>query len=545
MAEISFYPAIRSIEVPDGTTILQAARLAGVLIESPCNGAGTCGKCTVMLKGATLRQVADGESVLSCQTDIMGDVSVEVPCQDHHMSLQIHSAGKARNVACVPHIRKLFSQSGQITNIYAGDNLIDIEPGDTTDLNFGVVVDIGTTTLAASLNDMSSGAEIAVVTALNPQSHHAQDVLSRIKFASENHGLHEMRRLLLEKIDLLIAELASVADIDTGSVYEVVFSGNTCMLHLALGLSPASLGKYPYKTLTSGNLYENAAVHNLNMARNGRIYVPPLISSYIGADIAAGILAAGLCDQDGITMLVDIGTNGEIAMCIDGALYATSAAAGPAFEGMNLSCGMRATRGAVETFAFDEDNGIKVETVGGTEAAGICGSGVLDVVGELLAHGVINRNGRFNDPCSGGIHPMLQERLFLQEGQAAFMLVGEVFLTQQDVRQVQLAKGALRAAIELLLLETGKRAAAVDRIFIAGSFGYHLREKNLLETGLLPAEFAGRIEFVGNTSLSGGRVLLLNRYCRSRISDLAKDIRVIEPARYKDFDRLFVSCLGF
>ena len=553
MAEVIFYPAKRSISVDEGTTILQAARLAGVLVESPCNCSGTCRKCKVKLDGDSLRHVKQRSLldrsdlalgiVLSCETVILGDISVELFPIDHYLPGQVH--GKASLLGHEPFIRKMFSETEQSTRIYAGDSVLAIEAGNTECASFGVAIDIGTTTLAAALIDMTNGVQIASVSALNPQSQYAQDIMSRIKFASAAAGLQEMRTLLITKINCLLEELQSLAGIDAGSVYEVVFSGNTCMLHLVMGLDPASLGKYPYRSLISGEFYIQASDCSLIMAECALVYVPPIISAYIGADISSGILATSLHQLQGLTLLVDIGTNGEIVMGIDDTLYATSAAAGPAFEGMNISCGMRAARGAIEAFAFDQENGISAETIGGATATGICGSGLLDIVGELVEHGVINRNGRFNDPCSGEIHPLLQERLVLQEGNLAFKIAENIFLTQADVRQVQLAKGALRAGIEMLLIETGKAASMVDRVLIAGSFGYHLKEKNLLKVGLLPLEFAGKIDFVGNTSLSGGQAFLLNRSARGEIAAMVENIRVIEPGQYKDFDKLFVSCLAF
>lgn len=529
MAEVIFYPAKCSISVDEGTTILQAARLAGVLVESPCNCSGTCRKCKVKLDGDSLRHVKQRSLlvrpeitlgiVLSCETVILGDISVELFPIDHYLPGQV--LGKACPLGHEP-----FS-------------------GNPECANFGVTIDIGTTTLAAALIDLATGAQIAAVSTLNPQSQYAQDVMSRIKFASNAAGLHEMRNLLITKINCLLEELQSLAGIAAASIYEVVFSGNTCMLHLVMGLDPVSLGKYPYRSLIAGHVYNPASDCNLIMAEFALVYVPPVISAYIGADISSGILATNLHKLNGVTLLVDIGTNGEIVMGIDGTLYATSAAAGPAFEGMNISCGMRAAKGAIEAFAFDQEKGISVDTIGGATANGICGSGLLDIVGELVEHGVINRNGRFNDPCSGEIHPLLQERLVSQEGNLAFKIAENIFLTQADVRQVQLAKGALRAGIEMLLMETGKAASMVDRVLIAGSFGYHLKEKNLLGVGLLPLEFAGKMDFVGNTSLSGGQAFLLNSSARGEIAVVVENIRVIEPGQYKNFDRLFVSCLAF
>jgi uncharacterized 2Fe-2S/4Fe-4S cluster protein (DUF4445 family) len=228
-----------------------------------------------------------------------------------------------------------------------------------------------------------------------------------------------------------------------------------------------------------------------------------------------------------------------------GRLRATSTAAGPAFEGMNISCGMRASRGAVEFFDIAEDGAISVKTIGGAPAAGICGSGLLDIVGELVDHGVIGGNGRFVDAEKAVLPSLLKERLVKREGKVAFRVTEDLFLSQKDIRQVQLAKGAVRAGIEFLLQDTGIGAGEVDRVLIAGAFGYHLQEKSLLRLGLLPREFAGKIDFVGNTSKSGGQAFLLNRGFRDEMTAVVKDIEVIELANFPDFDKVFVRCLSF
>ncbi|HOP39745.1 MAG TPA: ASKHA domain-containing protein, partial [Geobacteraceae bacterium] len=401
------------------------------------------------------------------------------------------------------------------------------------------------TTLVAALVDLASGREIATASALNPQSRKAQDVLSRIHFASEETGLQTMHADLVEEINRLTADLSRQSGLDSRHIYEMVYSGNTCMLHLATGTSPASLGRYPYTPLIRGGRHVAAAGQGLNIADNALVYLPPVISGYVGADLTSGILATGLHRRKGTTLLVDIGTNGEMILARNGELRATSTAAGPAFEGMNISCGMRAGSGAVEYFAVDGD-GLTLRTIGNARATGICGSGLLDIVGELVAHGVIGGNGRFVDPDRTPHLPAsLKERLVPREGKPNFQVTEDVFLSQKDIRQVQLAKGAIRAGIEFLLQDSGIAAAQVDRVLIAGSFGYHLREKSLLNLGLLPKEFAGRIDFVGNTSKTGGQALLLNQGLRDEMTALVTAVEVIELANFPDFDRVFVKCLGF
>jgi len=399
--------------------------------------------------------------------------------------------------------------------------------------------------LVASLANLNSGEELDSVSALNPQAVHAQDVLSRIKLASEKSGLKLMYSELIAEINRMIVHLARKNNISNERIYEVVFSGNTCMLHLATNTNPYSLGRFPYNPEIIGDIHLKSSEHNLVISKFGLIYLPPIISAYVGADITSGILASQLHERKGITLFVDIGTNGEMVLACDGSLSATSTAAGPAFEGMNITHGMRAGTGAVEFFNIEDRGNITIKTIGNEEAVGICGSGLLDIVGELVAFGVINKNGKLINPEKELILPALRERIMEQDGKLVFKVADQILLTQKDIRQVQLAKGAIRTGIEFLLKSKGIKASEVDKVLIAGSFGYHLRAKSLMNIGLLPREFEGKIEFIGNTSKSGGQAFLLNKNYRKQMAELVKDIEVIELANYKDFDKVFVSYLNF
>ncbi|MCX7923559.1 MAG: ASKHA domain-containing protein [Clostridia bacterium] len=557
MAVVKFFPSGKSIQVIEGTTILEAARQAGLIIESPCNCAGICGKCKVKLDSASLKNVVQHNKyhvsveeaaqgvVLSCETAVAGDISVEIISKQQNKSLKILSHGKSFNFELDSFIKKKYSQNEDITYIFAGEHTRGTENGNTERDNYGMVVDIGTTTLVASLVDISTGTELQSVSALNPQAVHAQDVLSRIKFASEENGLDTMYSSIISEINGMIDELSKTNAVAKSSIYEVIFSGNTCMLHLAANVSPHSLGKYPYTPEVYGGIHLSAAEHKLDISQLGIIYLPPIISAYVGADITSGVLASQLHKKEGKTLFVDIGTNGEMVIGFDGKLSATSTAAGPAFEGMNITHGMRAGKGAVELFNVERDGSITVKTIGDIKPIGICGSGLLDIVGELVAYGVINKNGKFVEPEAEGILPSLRERLVKIEGKTVFMVSDGVYLSQKDVRQVQLAKGAVRAGIEFLLQSKGVKAIEIDNVLIAGSFGYHLRAKSLINIGLLPAEFEGRIDFIGNTSKSGGHAFLLNSSYRGEMESEVKKIDVLELANYKDFDKVFVKCLGF
>lgn len=557
MFTVNFIQENISVLVEEGTTILNAARQAGVIIESPCNGVGVCGKCKVKLNKKSIENVihngkhrlsseeeAEG-FVLSCEAVVKGNISVESINKQHNKTLKILGHGKSFDVDLNSFIVKKFVDSSNITEVYIGEKLAGIEEGNTQDKIYGIVVDIGTTTLVTSLIDINSGKEIGHISSLNPQSVYAQDVLSRIKFASEEEGLQVMYSEIIKEINNMIDEVAEKASVNKENIYEIIFSGNTTMLHLAVNVNPYSLGKYPYIPEVEGGIYIDAVKHNLNISGYGILYLPPIISAYVGADITSGILSSQLHKQQGKTLFVDIGTNGEMAISLDGKLSSTSTAAGPAFEGMNISCGMRAGKGAIEYFNIEEDGNITIKTIEDVESTGICGSGLLDIVGELVKYGVINSNGKFVNAEKAEILDSLKERLEKKEGKTVFRITKNVYLSQKDVRQVQLAKGAVRAGIEFLLKSKEIKASEVDKVLIAGSFGYHLRAKSLINIGLLPEDFEGKIEFVGNTSKTGGQAFLLNKLYRDEIKNLIKDIEVVELANCKDFDKVFVNCLGF
>lgn len=456
-------------------------------------------------------------------------------------TLKILDEGKSFSYELKPFYEKRFD--GTATHVLGGGLELGVEPGDTSGELYGLSIDIGTTTVVTALIDMRTGRELASASALNPQSLQAQDVLTRIHYASNEEGLAQMYTAITQELSAMIGRVTEQAGVKREHIYEAVYSGNTTMIHLATGVSPASLGRYPYTPRIRGG--NQVPADMLDISPMGRVYLPPIISAYVGPDITSGVLASRLDRQKGTVLFIDIGTNGEMVIARDGSLSATSTAAGPAFEGMNITYGMRAGDGAIEFFRVNDGGEIEVRVIGGTRATGICGSGLLDVVGELVRTGVIGSNGRFVPPEKGSYSDALKARMTTLDGKPAFEVADGIALTQKDVRQVQLAKGAVRAGIEALLLNEGVDAANVDRVEIAGSFGYHLRAESLINLGLLPGAFAGRVAFVGNTSKSGGKAFLLNRDLREEMQATVARIDAVELANRDDFQKIFVEALKF
>lgn len=556
MVHVYFVRQGCTVEVEEGTSLLRAAQLAKIVVESPCNGMGTCGKCRVRLPEADERsrvrmeeshhrlseqEIADGW-VLACQTTVWGDVHVESESTAaKNKTLKILDEGKSFSYALCPAYTKRFD--GTVTHVLYNGTELGAEEGDTTQQLYGLSIDIGTTTVVTALIDLRTGEELASVSALNPQSLQAQDVLTRIHYASQPEGLRQMYEAITEELNRMIAGAAEKAGVDPRRIYEAVYSGNTAMIHLATNVDPTSLGRFPYTPMIRGGNAIPAQM--LHISPFGRVYLPPIISSYVGPDITSGVLASQLNRQKGTVLFIDIGTNGEMVIARNGSLSATSTAAGPAFEGMNITHGMRAAAGAVEYFKAEADGGITVRTIGGAPAVGICGSGLLDIVGELVHAGVIGSNGRFVPPERGTYADSLKACLTQYEGKTAFAVADGVVLTQKDVRQVQLAKGAIRAGIEALLLNEHVSAQEVDRVEIAGSFGYHLREESLIHLGLLPESFTGKVAFVGNTSKSGGKAFLLNTQLREEMLGVVESIDSVELSNRDDFQKIFVDALKF
>ncbi|MDR2795896.1 MAG: ASKHA domain-containing protein [Spirochaetaceae bacterium] len=524
-----------NVHAEAGINILDAARLGGVLIETPCDGAGTCGKCGVTI-------ASSNECVLACSTKIRdGAVYIAPDYEAKNKSLRILSERLSLECEKEPFITKRY-QDGK-TNVYGGGRLLGSEAGDSTAFLYGLAVDIGTTTIVTELVNILSGETIASESALNPQTRYAQDVLGRIHFAGKEDGLETLYRDFVTVLNGMIRGLAARAGINSEYIYELVYSGNTTMLHLACDTDPSSLGRYPYTPKITGGLH--VTDKNIAASPYALIYLPPVISAWVGADISSGILAAGLERESGVSLFVDIGTNGEMALAKDGRLAASSTAAGPAFEGMNISCGMRASAGAVEAFSIDENGSCSFHLIGGAaKAEGICGSGLLDIAGELVRTGLIDKRGRFVPP-EDGAYPKLAGRMRPVDGKSAFFITDNVYVAQKDVRQIQLAKSAVRCGIELLLARFGNSARDVDRVIIAGSFGYHLNEKSLTGIGLLPEQFAGKVSFAGNTSLAGAAALLINAPLRDRVKEIAAGVEKIELAQDSSFERAFINYMSF
>jgi uncharacterized 2Fe-2S/4Fe-4S cluster protein (DUF4445 family) len=525
---ITFKPDGRQISIHSGATLLEAAGQAGIILNTVCGGKGICKKCLVNLD-------PDGRGVLACQHHIDSDLTVTVPSSSRFFEHKILTQGVAPQTEIQPDIYKKYRKFTSAGSI------------------FGVAVDIGTTTVVAKLIDMTNGQLLAIQADLNPQARFGDDVISRINYAQTDAKLAELHKAIIDCINELTAKLCKQASIDTKQIYEMCIVGNTTMNHIFLELPVVQLGQAPYKafSLDAKDLSPEKIALRINPA--GNIHTVENIAGFVGSDTVAVALAVDISSADEMTLAVDIGTNGEIVLGITDKLYAASCAAGPAFEGARISCGSRAAEGAIQALVIDEAD-IDLDVIGNCPPRSICGSGLIDAVAVLLDLGVIDRTGRFVEPekLQGKLPSAICSRIIKHNNQPAFVLAERretgderLLLTQQDIREVQLAKAAIRAGVKLLQKKIGIEDNDIKQVLLAGAFGNYIRRESALRIGLLPSLPLERIHFVGNAAASGAEMMLLSQKCRTQAKKLAQKIEYIEIAHQPDFQNVFAESMTF
>lgn len=488
MPEIYILPANIRLDVTAGTSILEALRSAGVLLDAPCGGNGKCGKCTV---------IADGAQVLACQTKIEKDMQVLIP---EEKDLHVMRSG--------------------IDTEYRMDPLC---PGPL------LAIDIGTTSVVCFLLDGTDGHELAASSSLNPQTAFGADVITRIQKALSGQ-LEEERDVIRQELTRLILDVCGKASADPADIGLVSVVGNPAMQQLFLGISPENLAGVPFDpVLTEMKTVPCADI--LPVCENALLLIVPDISGYVGADTMGCVLSTRLYESEDMTLMVDIGTNGEMVLGNKDRMIACSTAAGPALEGANILYGMRGTDGAIDHVKVT-DGEFSCSVIGGGKAEGICGSGLIDAVAVSLEEGLINRRGRIAsaDEIDG------QRYIPLRDG---------IYLTQDDIRQVQLAKGAICAGVQLMSLQLGIQVQDIKRVLLAGAFGSYMDPDSACRIGLLPEELKGRITAVGNAAGSGAKLMARDRSEMQLAQQLKEKIEFLELASLKEFPGTFARAMNF
>ncbi len=604
--DLRFQPSGRQVRVPSGVTLFDAASWNGIAIDSTCGGHGTCKKCKVrVLDGSAPVTSLDTRAFqrdelregwrLACRLEAVRDLEVEVPPLVTRPKAT--TVGVGRKVILRPAVQKRFVElqeptlSDQATDlerllaelddlelrvdlhalrsigpvlrkagykataVIVDDVLIDVEPGDTTERLFAIAYDLGTTTVVATLLDLSSGAPLAVHSMLNRQQPFGADVITRISSIMLNDGaLDRLRSAAHETLAELALAVCEEAGVAPGEVYEVALAGNATMTHIALGIDPEPLGMAPF--VMASRSFSDLLASDLGVPAHprARATVFPAFGAYVGGDITAGLLAAGM-DRDRRTRLfIDIGTNCEIVLGSSERLLATAAPAGPAFEGASIRCGMRAAEGAIEAVKMTSDD-LVLQVIGDEEPKGLCGSGLVDAVAELVSLRLLELSGRFvTGQVAATAAPGLADRLTMVGEERVFVLawLGEpgdaehsVYLTQRDVRELQFAKAAIATGWTLLLEDAGLTPDDVQQVLLAGSFGSYLSPGSAIRLGLVPPLPVMRVVSAGNVAGEGAKMALLSLRERAGAIALLEEVNYVELSDRPDFNDRFVDQLPF
>lgn len=490
-------------------------------------------------------------------------VKANPPREEHHQTsdideiLSAHGEDVDRDVPLdvlrkIPAI--LRAQGGEITVTTFNNKVIDVEAGDTSDHKFGMAFDIGTTSIVGSLLDLDTGESLAQVGNVNPQAVFGGDLMSRIAYAQfDEKKLATLRSRALTAINNFVKEACEEAQVLPEHVYKIVIVGNTCMHHVFLGIDVSYVGLAPYAPAVRDPLVFPAKdLPMKGVAPDAQVCFLPIVAGFVGADTMACVLATRIYDSDEIRALVDIGTNGEVVMGSKGKLMACSAPAGPALEGAQIRHGMRGAMGAIEKVTIDED--VHCEVIGSAPPIGICGSGVIDAAAKMLAAGVMNDKGLIRPDKHRTLPAAVSERVTRQEdGRTQFVLVWkdasgkdeDVTLTQADIRQLQLAKGAIYSGIMMLQNVMGVADEAIEELMLCGGFGNYINIESAVGIRLLPPLPLEKITYVGNAAALGAQMALLSETERQRAYTLSHEIEHVALATMPDFQDVFVDAIGF
>lgn len=559
------------IEAKEGKVLLDVLRENGYFIEAPCNGMGTCKKCKVRIISGTSE-----ETVLSCEYKVHEDISLAFfdegkaenlltsdidtfDASDSVLTMKTEVFDDNRDTdtswedvyeEAFGHIsynvlRNTNFTKGEKHAIYLNDELIAVRDKDDADI-YAAAIDIGTTSVAISVLDIVHGKVIERASFVNPQISFGLDVLSRMSAAIDSKdNLYKMQEQITKAIEKNIIDIFKKHDLDIDSLYEVVFSANSVMMHILMGVDPTSLGVAPYKIVSYFNFEIDAKDIGMKLGKYTKAFTIPSISSYVGADILSGVNHIDIEHIDKNIMFIDIGTNTELVLKYKDSYYASSCAAGPALEGMNIEFGSRAELGAIENVFFDLESGAKnIVVIGKTKAKSICGSGVLAVIREALKIGLIDYRGRLvklEDLAEDD-----KRKGFLKDVDGKTVIdLGDVYITKKDIRNIQLSKSAIMSGIVLLFNKLGMSADEVDDLFIAGQFGYHLSKDMLIDTYFIPKIDEEKISYLKNTSLDGAISVVLSKKKRKNLLTLSKKIKFLELSYDENYQKVFIDSSYF
>ncbi len=576
------------------------------VIDAPCGGKGKCGKCKLIVESGKVSEITDQERRLlsehelergvrlACLTYPRGDVEVRIR---ENSRAHIMVSGVEYDAEVLPNVRKthvvlekpdladqrddftrlkdalgganyhmplkelyqlpatLRMDNYSVTAVHDRNYIITVETGDTTGKNYGIAVDIGTTTVVAYLIDLNTGKTLDAASGLNTQKSHGQDVISRINYTLQHDGgIEHLRKRIINQINSMIWDLSENSKIAIENIYSIALAGNTTMMHLAAGLPPGNIATVPFIPVAQNRMTFLADDLGFGIPKGASAYLLPSISGYVGADIVAATLSSGLYFGDAFSLLIDIGTNGEIVLGNRDGLLCCSTAAGPAFEGATIKHGVGGITGAINSVKL-EDQKITYTTITDSRPVGICGSGIVDVMALLLQCGAVDDTGRMlgkdelSENSSCDIAPYLTE----SDDQPAVTLVdgaqtenGEaMLLTQKDVREIQLAKASIAAGIMTLVKRSGKQIQDIDVVYLAGGFGSFIDKKSAVRIGLIPAVLEDKIQVIGNAAGTGAVLSLISEACIAECDRIAKNAEYVELSSSPEFQDEYVNNMFF
>jgi uncharacterized 2Fe-2S/4Fe-4S cluster protein (DUF4445 family) len=577
--------------VPAGTTLFDAASWNGIAIDSTCGGHGTCKKCKVCVVSGSVpvdsvdpRAFDSGELKegwrLACRAEAREDLVVQVPPLQTRPKAAL--AGVGRHVILRPAVQKRYLELDEpsledqasdvervlaamddleptvslelartlgrtlrtsdfrVTAVVCDEELIDVEHGDTTGRRYALAFDLGTTTVVANLLDLETGQPLAVRTMLNRQQPFGADVISRISaIMLDADALATLRERAHETLDQLAGEVCDQAGVARNEVYEIVVTGNVTMVQIALGIDPEPLSTAPFIVAARTLPPARAADFGVRVHPRAPAVTFPALGAYVGGDIVAGLLATGVTLDRRLRLFVDVGTNSEIVLGSRDRVLATAAPAGPAFEAAQIRCGMRAAEGAIEGVKIEGDD-LTLQVIGDVAPVGVCGSGLVDAVAELVSAGVIDHSGRF-----AAEPPVLADRLDKVGEERIFHLAEGVYLSQRDVRELQFAKASIATGWNILLRELGVGVADIAQVLLAGSFGSYLSPASAVRIGLVPALPVTRIVSAGNMAGEGAKIAALSVQERAAAAAIVDEVEYVELSGRTDFNDLFIDQLAF
>jgi uncharacterized 2Fe-2S/4Fe-4S cluster protein (DUF4445 family) len=603
---IIFEPYGTKSKFEKGITVLNALKEVGLSIRSECGGRGICGKCKIVVqnpssfskitalerKRLSISELKSGYR-LACTCSPLKNTTLFLPEESCMTTRKLLVEGTERTVKVEPAIRKVYVEvpkpslsdirsdvqrlkdslksvyeievsdidykllkklpkilrkaNWNVTvTIWNREEIISVESGNTTEKAYGIAIDIGTSKIISYIVNLINGELVAVGSLENPQIIHGEDIISRITYASQSDdSLRELQKLAVDGVNKAIIEASKQSKFELQYVYEITLVGNTAMHHIFLGLNPQFLGLSPYVPVISSSVNKKARDFSVKANVSANLHVLPVIAGFVGADAVADIIATGIHESHALSMMVDIGTNTEVILGNKHGIMACSCASGPAFEGMHIKCGMKAATGAIEKLQINpKDYLVSYKTIGDVKPAGLCGSGIIDTVANLLKCHIIDRNGSFITTSSSS-------RLKTIKGEKSFTLIPkeeatrDIIITHKDIREIQLAKAAIYTGCYILMKKKNVKPCDIKKFYVAGAFGNYISLENAKYIGMLPDIPTKFITFVGNSAGTGARMALISRSQRRIASSLGQKIDYVELGLDPNFQAEFVSATCF